>query len=978
MTAQPSLTPLSAVKKNPVARLWDKLINANWLYLVAAFFLPLLINWLIFIIRGVYPFGDKSVLVLDLNGQYVYFFEAIKDVFQGDASPFYSWYRALGGEFSGIYAYYVASPFALITPLFGENSMTEALLAMTLLKVGSMGLTFGIYLHNSRPSKPVYVITFSTMYALMSYSIVQANNTMWIDALIYLPLIALGIEQICNNGKFLLYTVTLALCFIANFYIGFMMAIFCTLYFFYYYISKYPMKGFTRFFFAFYKWLICSVAAAGIASVIILPTYYSLQFGKNDFSNPSYAFEQKFDFIKIFTQMLPNSYDTVRPEGLPFIYCGVLSLILLPVYFVTGKIKGREKIMSGMILALMVFSFTASTVDLFWHGMQKPNWLNYRYSFMFCFLVLIFAYEAFRFLTPNSIRAIAGCGTVIGLLVIFVQTMDIEYLDDIFCIWFTIILLGVFIALLWGVCKKNYKGAAAVLCAIVCLEMFLNGIYDMFALHDDVYYSTRTSYVEFMERWTPIVEEVQSQDDSLYRMEKTVHRKVNDNMRLQMRGITNSTSTLNASVIKLLNKMGYASKSHWSRYAGGNPVSDSLLGIKYVLTNKQNLADQYTFWFDKEDPTSESGAKLYAYKNEYALPILYGVDPRIHDYNLLEDYSAPDVLNSMISEMIGKNTYVFRAVSDPELKVENLSTGTADGHTKYASKDSKNPGYFQYTFKADRTGDIYFHLPSKYPREVTLQVAAYEDGANPSYTTKGSYMGNETHTIFNLGHYEAGQNVSVRVKLKKEDIYFQKGENYIFYFDEETFKNAIAELGKSGVNVTEFTDTKIKGTVNIQPGDTMMFTSIPYDKGWSVKVDGKKVTLKRTVNSLLAFDIPEGEHTVEMTYAPQGFYVGLSVCLVSIAAVSYFAYIDIKKRKARREKLLAAVRSPGSAYNLTLEEMRQRELEEQALAEEVSEQEPEQIDPPTEDTPNTDEDSDTSAQADITKDENNGETGNEG
>ncbi len=965
MTANNSLSPLSAVKKNPVARLWDKLMNANWLYLVAAFFLPLLINWIVFIIRGVYPFGDKSVLVLDLNGQYVYFFEAIKDVFQGQASPFYSWYRALGGEFSGIYAYYVASPFSLITLFFGENGMTEALLAMTLLKVGSMGLSFGIYLHNSRPSKPVYVITFSTMYALMSYAVVQANNTMWIDSLIYLPLIALGIEQICNSGKFLLYTVTLALSFISNFYIGFMMAIFCTLYFFYYYISKYPMKNFQRFFFAFYKWLICSVAAAGVACVIILPTYYSLQFGKNDFSSPSYEFKSKFDFIKIFTQMLPNSYDTVRPEGLPFIYCGVLSLILLPVYFVTGRIKGREKVMSGIILALMVFSFTASTVDLFWHGMQRPNWLNYRYSFMFCFLVLIFAYEALRFLNENSIRTVAGCAGVIGLLVIFVQTMDIEYLDDIFCIWFTVILLGVFIALIWGVCKKNYKGAAAVLCAVVCLEMFLNGIYDMFMLHDDVYYSDRPSYVTFMERWTPIVEEVQNRDQTLYRMEKTVHRKVNDNMRLQIRGITNSTSTLNASVITLLNKLGYASKSHWSRYAGGNPVSDSLLGIKYVLTNRQTLADQYTFWFDKIDPTSDTDAKLYAYKNEYALPIVYGVSPDILDYDITEDYSAPDVLNSVICGMLGHNTYVFRAVSDPEVTTSGVTIGSAEGHHKYSSKDSSNPGYVQYDFKADRTGDIYFHLPSKYPREVTLQVAAYADGASPSYTPKGSYMGNETHTIFNLGHFDEGENVSVRVKLKKEDIYFYKNQDYLFYFDEEAFKKAFTELNESGLNVTDFNDTNIKGTVNVKPGDTAMFTSIPYDEGWTVKVDGKKVELKKTLNSLLAFDIPEGEHTVELSYAPQGFWLGLTVCIISIAAIAYFAYFDIKKRRARRHRLLGVIRSPGSAYSVTIEEMKQRMLAE-------SEEHSEDTDEDAVASP-ADEPAETAAETDIDKETDSGE-----
>lgn len=71
-----------------------------------------------------------------------------------------------------------------------------------------------------------------------------------------------------------------------------------------------------------------------------------------------------------------------------------------------------------------------------------------------------------------------------------------------------------------------------------------------------------------------------------YRMEKTSHRKTNDAMALGMYGISNSTSTLNASVIDLLQKLGFSSKSHWTKYLGGTPVSDSLLGIKIYYKHR--------------------------------------------------------------------------------------------------------------------------------------------------------------------------------------------------------------------------------------------------------------------------------------------------------------------------------------------------------------------------------------------------------
>ncbi len=955
---------------NRCKTVWDIVSNSPKLYLLACFLVPLLLMWIIFIIRGVYPFGEKSVLVLDLNGQYVYFFEAMRDVFEGDSSPFYTWYRALSGEFSGMYAYYLASPFSLLTVLFPEDGITEALLAITLLKCGSMGLTFGYYLHKRRPSKPVAVIMFSTMYALSSYAFVQAMNTMWMDALIYLPLIVLGLEVLVDRGKFVLYTVMLALCFIANFYIGFMVAIFVVVYFLYYYVSTYKMGEFSRFFFAFYKWALFSVIAAAIAAIIILPTFYSLEFGKNDFSNPTFTFKAKFDFMEILTQMMPNSYDTVRPEGLPFIYCGLVSLLLLPAYFLTDKIKGRRKIMSGVILGFMVLSFTGSTIDLFWHGMQRPNWLNYRYSFMFCFLVLVFAYDAYRFLKPHMYRIILGTGAFLIGFCVLVQKMiepDGEfswlYLKAetnggyepgiLLTVWFWIIMTGVLTAILWSVTKRNSRVAPVLLCCVVCFELFVNGIYDMFKLHDDVYYSTRTSYVEYFDRWRGLTEEVQSRDLSLYRMEKTVFRKVNDNMTLRIRGISGSTSTLNASVITLLNKMGYASKSHWSRYVGTNPVGDSLLGIKYILTDDpSDMPPEYGQMIETPDPTSknpEDSKKLYAYINRNALPMLYGVDDGIKDYDWdaknedgkVIDLSAPDILNRIVSAMIGYDIQIYKPVEVTDVSTNGVREAYADGYThkKYAVLTSGEKGTVEYTFTVEDTSDIYIHFPSKYPRDTTLRIKDDDlfDNKEASFVSKGSYMTNETHTILHIGEYEKGHEVTVQLNMKADDLYFYADQDYIFYFDKEAFDEAMTELSKSKIKVTDFDDTHIEGTINISDGDTTVFTSIPYDKGWTVKVDGERVELEKSLDSLLCFTVSEGEHTIEMSYIPQGFIIGAAACVFGITVLVILGIFDFKKRKKRKNEIMALLHNPESTYSKYLEKLKQQELSEESIPDDADE-----------------------------------------
>ena len=59
---------------------------------------------------------------------------------------------------------------------------------------------------------------------------------MWIDGMILLPLIVLGIEQLVHNGKGALYTGALAVLLLSNYYMGYMACIFSVLYFLAYFL----------------------------------------------------------------------------------------------------------------------------------------------------------------------------------------------------------------------------------------------------------------------------------------------------------------------------------------------------------------------------------------------------------------------------------------------------------------------------------------------------------------------------------------------------------------------------------------------------------------------------------------------------------------------------------------------------------------------------------------------------------------------
>ena len=934
-------------------------------YLAFCFLIPAILVYLMYFAREIHPFGDGCVLVLDLNGQYVWFFEALRNFVHGDAELLYSFSRALGGEFLGIYAYYLASPLSYLVCLFPEDRMLEALLTLFMLKASLCGLTFGYYMHRTlKETKRLSIVLFSSFYALCSYAIVQQNNTMWIDALIWLPLITLGIESVIKYGKFKLYTVSLSVALFSNYYIGWMLCIYCLIYFFLYYFAhaeeyrNNPLHEKLHFLRSLLRMTVYSLLALGMAALILFAAFYSLNFGKTTFSDPSWEVLLKFDIIEFLYKLLPSSYDTVRPDGLPFIYCGMLTILLIPAYFLSKKYSMQQKIFSALLIIILFASFSINVVDLVWHGFQNPNWLNHRYSFMLSFYLCVLACRAFADFENVSLKATMVTGGFVALLCVILQTYTSgEYVDpdDFTCIYFSLILIFIYLAVLAILQKAIDKAmVSAVLVGVVCIELFLNGLWNLNALDEDVGYSRYSYYNNFLDKTRPIVETVQEMDTSFYRMEKTFFRKTNDNMALGMRGLSGSTSTLNKETIKLLNKMGYSSKSHWSKYLGGTPVSDSLLGLKYIISD-QTIYDTYYDVYAKDEQNGYT-----AYYNPYALSIAYGVDDDILDFplgfveseeveeedeeeensavsdavdalkNMLnqwldieennlseyeDGYNSPfERLNAMVTAMLGaeETVEIFVPIPVQYTDTENLPLvplmflGGERGYKSVTNPDEDGIIYYGIEIPVD--AEIFFYVPTNYPREVKL--AASVDGS--AFSNMGTFNGNETTRIISLGLQEADTELELRLTLTKDQFYYIDEEEYFYYIDWTVFEDAMERLAEDQYEITEYTESSFKGNFTASRENELVLTTIAYDNGWNVYVDGEKVEITKALGGLLSFHIDgaAGEtHTLELVYAPKTIAIGFIISIVSIAIFILLLVLDHFYKfgcKDRREAIVVA------------------------------------------------------------------------
>lgn len=873
-----------------------------------SFAIPCLLLLAAYFAFGVFPFGDGSVLSLDLNGQYVYYYDYMYDVFAGKESIFYSWSRNLSGEFMGIVGYYLGSPFNLLVWMFPRSMITEGLLTMMVCKVGAIGLCMSLYLHREKGFKPLTCIVFSTCYALCAYTIVQTMNPMWLDGVMILPIVIWGIEKLLDEGKFIMLTISLVYAFVTCFYIGYMIGIFSAIYFLYYAVASHK-KGLARLFIE--RGLLftgVAVVSVMISAYMLLPVYNSLSYGKFDFSEPDYSkVVMNFDLVEMLDKVFPLTYDTVRMSGLPFIYCGTIVLLMLPCYFFHKKIRGRDRIAAAAVMSVLCISMYICQVDMLWHGGQLPNWLPYRYSFMLSFLMCAFSARAFDEIDEIPKKRIAVAALAWFAVLLFIEKQDNvntdltpsrDTMDSLTvllpCMAILMIIAAVTVQLKD---KLNRKGICVIFASVIAAEAFANTMVQLIRQDFDIVYSTRPSYVDVIVPTRAVAEEVRRADDSFYRIEKTFFRTVNDPMACGMYGLSHSSSTLNAKPIELLSRLGFSARSHYTRYSGATEVTKSLFGVKYELSCKDNDTSNIK---TKDDITVT--------ENPYALPMAYLVDKDVEDLELSATEplkNQNDLLGTMLGEgenlgdglsnaASGGKSYFTRISDDVDLEKVNVTQGkTTDGHHSFKKIDPNLNTELVYTLEMPESSSLYMYLPSVYERKVNVWLNRK--------TFLGTYFEGDNNSIMKIGDFTKGESVTIGLTLTRDDLYFREAQ--FLYCNAEAINADLAELKarNAETRVERTTPTELKISVNAAE-DSLLFTTVPVEKGWTVYLDGEKTEYTEVLDALIALPVTSGQHTIEMKFVTAGYPLALYVTGAGIILFGGMIAVSLLlKRRASEE-----------------------------------------------------------------------------
>lgn len=502
-----------------------------------SFVLPGLVMLWVYSCIGIAPFGDRTVLVSDMSSQYVNFFCALKN---GDL--FFSWSKALGTGYIGVFSYYVSSPLSILTLLAPNEAMPVALALLTVLKIALAGLSFCVFAQRRFPGCGISALACAVCYALMSYNAAYSLCIMWLDAEIWLPVILLALERVLAGRGAGPFAAALTVCFISTWYISYMVGIFCALYLCVRLIGLKPQKP--ALFKVLKRFFGGAVCALGLTAWLWLPTLLAMAAGKFNGVNFSsrYTGLVTCNPILLLGQFLPGRYGSIAYDALPYVFCGTAVLILVLIHFSFEEPCQREKLAERGMLLVLALSMILSPLDKVWHMFQRPNWFPFRYAFLLSFFMLYLSVQAL----PNLLATVAKRG------------------------------------------RGAARGAAIVLVAAAVIDMGLNMKGFTASLQEqygsDSYQAYRSSYAAGAQ--LAGAAKVDS-GGRFFRMGSLAERGLNGPLSFGYPGITHYSSFFNYNVNAALKSLGFAQSWYWCLYGGSTPATDALLDIEYVISPQE-------------------------------------------------------------------------------------------------------------------------------------------------------------------------------------------------------------------------------------------------------------------------------------------------------------------------------------------------------------------------------------------------------
>ncbi len=831
-----------------------KFLKKYYVYILSLI-IPIALFLIISALNNIFPLGENYINILDGNLQHTGFLNYYREVLLNNESLFFSFKGGLGYNFYAVFIYYLCSPLNLLSLFFDNSHLYLFYTIITFLKIGLCGLSCSILLNYFNKNNKWFIIILSCCYALCSYNLMYYLNYMWIDSVIMLPLVILGVEKLVNEKKKLLYFISLSLSIMFNFYIGYMICIFSLIYFIYKFLTTKKLKKEKKK--LIINFSVSSILSALTCAVILLPVIYELLNGKADGFTQSIQtdyFKFSMDFFNSFYKITPASFQKIDISyGTPNIYISIFVICLTVLFFFNTKIKRKEKIVVASILGFYLLCFSFNLFDYAWHMFQRPIWYPNRYSFTLSLFLIIIAYKSIiniKYFKINKWFIVSILALIILILESSLYNKVFDDKERIFFVGFSILLIIDYVFMLFLYSKNkgnNNLLLVSLLILFIIIELGLNGYYIIKKTPHNTSIKYHTIQINSFNNEMKLINK--KENNKFYRFEFNDNPTYNNGSLFSYNGINFFSSIRNNKTMNFLKNILKEKVSDGCSisYSSYNPFNNSFLGIKYFDGNDNEM------YYKKI-----SKKNRYIYENNLINPFMYLVSNNILNTKLYND----DVINNyekIYQDTVNDNTSLIDENFTRKDDYLTFKNGYIYNDATYANlyyyKNITEDGWLMFYDK----NEFMYHNPDIYINNK--EMLGSTSLKSSLFLKKGDKL---------KIHYDIS---SKKIKANNVRVYFL---NY------NSLKRYVDINNRNKGNVIKYNkDNYIKVSVNASKNNTLM-TTIPYSDGWNIYVDGKKVKKNIIYDTFIGINIKKGNHTIEFKYVPKGFIIGLIISIVSL------------------------------------------------------------------------------------------------
>ena len=559
------------------------------------------------------------------------------------------------------------------------------------------------------------------------------------------------------------------------------------------------------------------------------------------------------------------------------------------------KIPIREKAPKLILLAFILISYSTNVLNFIWHGLNYPDSLPARQSFLYIFLLLAMCFEAFLHIREHSGNEIMGL--FLGVLA-FILLCEKLITDDSFtgaCFLFTGIFLICYAGLIHG--YRLHQNASQILAILTFALVIAESGANMYLT--SVSTVSRSTYLANYDSYQTLTKRTMEEEDGdFFRFEKFARRTQNDAMLIGFPSASYFSSTSNALVKDFYEKYGMKSSRVYYCYDGATPITAALLANRYML---------YTIdrGYDTLFSLADTEGKLYLYRNNYSLPLGFMISSDMvsssdmatitahHNaltgaaYDSLQPQSSDDSLEELFSSAddVEENMHEDDTVSYVDqlnpIERQNYLVNTLGIQEDVFLPVTVEQDGGRATVDVETSAHLYAYTSNTKIDNIKLRYGSEDKTFK---TIKKKY-------ILDLGYHEAGSYLTLTSE-NGEDL------NLVVYsVDEDVLGKFTDKLSQQTMTVDSYDETHMNGHITVTtPGELVL--SIPYEPGWTLLVDGKEAAIDLFEDTMISTYLTEGEHTIALSYYPEGFNAGILITVISLVI---FAGLWILIQKQNRK-----------------------------------------------------------------------------